>query len=96
MPLSTLFGFPVDALQHHFQDMIDLEGSKRMIKQGGDNKDDTRWTTHLSKEIVYLVADLVKTFHSSTNNTLKNPFSAESIITLLSQATNLIIVCQTI
>jgi hypothetical protein len=67
-----------------------------MRKQGGDNKGDTRWTTQLSKEIVYLVADLVKTFHSNTNNTLKNPFSAESIITLLSQATNLIIVCQTI
>lgn len=49
-----------------------------MRNQGGDNKDDTRWTTHLSKEIVYLVADLVKTFHSNTNNTLKKSiFSRE-------------------
>jgi hypothetical protein len=49
-----------------------------MRKQGEDNKDDTRWTTHFSKEIVYLVADLVKTFHSNTNNTLKKSiFSKE-------------------
>lgn len=67
-----------------------------MRKQGGDNKDDTRWTTHLSKEIVYLVADLVKTFHNNTNHTLKKSNFSRDIITLLSQATNRIIVCQTI